>query len=89
VPLRDTRALEEWAEREKPPYSTWQRITAWVSELDTAPWRAPSVPFPELSDLPHYEVRYAEIPATDGVTVFYRRVFDGEFVDIIDVAQVH
>ena len=44
--------------------------------------------FPELSDPPHYEVRYAEIPATDGVTVFYRRVFDGEFVDIIDVAQV-
>lgn len=48
----------------------------------------PAFPFPELSDPPHYEVRYAEIPATDGVTVFYRRVFDGEFVDIIDVAHV-
>ena len=33
MPLRDTRALEEWAERENPPYSTWQRIAAWTRLL--------------------------------------------------------
>jgi hypothetical protein len=64
--------------REDPSYSTWQVVNLWVEDLASAPWQAPSTPFPELSDLPNYEVRIAEVPNSDGVEVFYRREFTGE-----------
>jgi hypothetical protein len=85
VPLRDSDALNEWATRHDPPFSIWSIVSSWVAELDSTPWLAPSVPFEELSDPPRYEVRYAELPDTNGVVIFYRRYFDGEIVDLIDV----
>ena len=87
MPLRDTDALEEWAQRENPPYMTWRIVSAWVSSLESTPWQAPSVPFPELSDLPNFEVRIAQIPGTDGIEVFYRRTFSGEVIDLIWVGR--
>jgi hypothetical protein len=88
VPLRDTAALEEWGERENPPYLTWRIVSEWITGLAAAPWQAPSVPFPELSDPPRYEVRTAEVPDTDGVEVFYRRTFTGEVIDLVWIGRL-
>src|SRR5579863_9752050 len=88
VPLRDTSALHEWGSRENPPYSTWQIVELWVNGLNTTPWQAPSIPYAEISDLPKYEIRTAEVPDTDGVEIFYRREFDGEFIDLIWVGKL-
>jgi hypothetical protein len=60
-----------------------------VAELDSTAWLAPNVPFEELSDPPRYEVRYAEPPDTNGVVIFYRRYFDGEIVDLMEVTGLH
>jgi hypothetical protein len=61
----------------------------WLARRDSRPpeerGHDPSVPFEELSDPPRFEVRYAELPDTNGVVIFYRRYFDGEIVDRIDV----
>ncbi|MDZ4825526.1 MAG: hypothetical protein SGJ13_03570 [Actinomycetota bacterium] len=88
MPLRNTEALDEWARRENPPYTTWRIVSEWIQSLDATPRQAPSVPFPELSDLPHFEVRYAEPHGTDGVAAFYRREFLGEVVDLIWVGRL-
>ncbi len=66
----------------------WRLVNRWVAELDQAPWRAPSTPFPELSQPPHFEYRTAEITGSDGIEVFYRREFDGEVVDLVWVGRV-
>lgn len=87
MPLRDIDALDEWARRENPPYATWRNVNEWVQSLADAPWRAPSVPFPELSDPPIYEYRTAVVPGTDGVEIIFQRYFDGEIVDLIWVGQ--
>jgi hypothetical protein len=88
VGLRDVSALDEWGRREDPPYSTWQLVSLWIAGLATAPWQAPSTPFPELSELPEYEVRVAEVPGSGGVEVFYRREFADEAVDVIWVGRL-
>jgi hypothetical protein len=80
-------ALYEWGRRENPPYLAWEIVKSWIEELDVSPWQAPSTPFPELSDPPIYECRTAVIADTDGVDVFYRRQFDGEFIDLIWVGR--
>ena len=83
MPLRERSAFYEWGGRENPKYLTWQIVNLWIERLELSPWQAPSTPFPELSDLPQYEVRVAEVPNSDGVEVFYRREFIGEIVDLI------
>ena len=85
MPLRNVDALNEWATREDPPFSIWSIVSSWVAELDSTPWLAPSIPFGELSAPPVYEVRYAELPDTNGVVVFYRRFFDGEIIDLMTI----
>jgi len=88
VPLPDKSALREWGQRENPPYVTWQIVDLWINKLNSAPWQAPTIPFPEMSDLPHYEIRAAEIPGTDGVEIVYRPEFEGELIDLIWVGKI-
>lgn len=80
-------ALEDWARREDPPHSVWQTVRRWVEGLAVAPWRAPSTPFPELSDPPRYEFRTAQLDEAGGVEVVYKRYYDGEIVDLIWVGR--
>ena len=88
MPLRDVSPLAEWARREDPRYSVWRTVAGWVALLDTDPWRSPSRPLPEMSDLPHYEIRTAEVKGSGGVEVLYRRTFEGEVVDLLWVGAV-
>lgn len=87
MPLGDIAALDEWAERENPRYLTWRAVRGWIAGLADAPWQAPSVPFPELSDPPSFEIRIAEVPGTEGVEVFYKHRFDDGLVDLVWVGQ--
>ncbi len=85
--MRDITALEAWARLDDPGYSIWRTVSEWVGGLAVAPWQAPSIPFPELSDLPRYEIRSAEVPESGGVEVFCRHEYDGEAVDLIWVGS--
>jgi hypothetical protein len=55
-------------------------VRSWINNLGTAPWQAPSIPFPELSDQPHYEVRSAAVPDSGGIEVFYRHDYIRDLV---------
>lgn len=83
MPLRDTRALRDWAIRATPADDRWNRVVAWIAELHTEPYRNPSVPDESRSDRPNYEVRTAE--PVDGIEIDYLRVYNGDFVDLLRV----
>ncbi len=57
----------------------------WVQAAGDAPWLAPSIPFPELSDQPISEMRSVVVPGSDGVEVFYRHSYATGAVDVVDV----
>jgi hypothetical protein len=84
VPLRDTRALRDWATTASPSDEVWERVHLWIVGLDERPWRAPSVPDEDRSDRPNYEVRRAQVDGTN-VTVEFRRIYNGELVDLLAV----
>lgn len=68
----------------------WRPVRDWVGRLGDAPWQAPSVPFPEVSDQPNYEIRMALLSDLDGVEgqwveVFYKQIYEGQIVDLIFV----
>jgi hypothetical protein len=86
VPLRDTAAFDEWVERVRPSAELTDRVWEWIRGLDATPWQAPSIPFPELSDQPEYEVRSAEVA---GVDVFYRHEYATGNVDLIGISLGH
>ena len=64
-------------------------VEDWVAGLASASWQAPSVPFPELSSQPDYEVRSAVVPGSGGVEVFYRTTYvSGGSFDVVDLIAV-
>jgi hypothetical protein len=83
VPLRDTRALRDWAISSNPADDVWNGVVAWVAELHTAPYRAPSTPDESRSDRPNYEVRRAEPVQT--VQIEYLHVYNGDLIDLLRV----
>ena len=86
MPLRDTAAFDEWVERANPSKELSEPVWEWIQGLEGTPWQAPSVPFPELSDQPDYEVRSAEV---GGVDVFYRHEYATGNVDLIGISLGH
>ena len=84
MPLRDTRALRDWAIAARPIDETWQRVHLWIVAAGTESYRAPSVPDESRSDRPNYEVRTVQIPDT-AVVVEYLHTYNGDFVDILSV----
>lgn len=87
MPFGDVAALDEWGERDKPPYLTWRAVRDWIAGLADARMAGPSVRFPELSDPPLYEIRIAEVPDTDGIEVFYKHQFADGLVDLVWVGR--
>lgn len=85
--LRDIEAYREWIAREVPSAIADRAVRTFLAQLGDIPWRAPSVPIPELSDQPEYEVRTArlDIPGEPAVRVWYRYVYAAEDVDLIAV----
>lgn len=85
MPLGDVAPLIEWRDSTNPLQERWNIVRLWVEMAGQTPWLSPSIPFPELSDQPHYEVRSAVIPYSEGVEVFHRHTYADDRVDIIAV----
>ena len=88
MPLRDIAALSRWIEREAPS-DTAQRVARhFLAEVGDESWRHPSVPIPELSDQPEFEVRQAAL-GVEGerrpVLIWYRHFYATDVVDVIAI----
>jgi hypothetical protein len=66
---------------------TYRAVRAWILGLDDAPWQASSVPLPGFSGPPVYEIRFAKVPDTDGIEVFYKHQFADGLVDLVWVGR--
>lgn len=84
MPLRDTRALRDWAISAAPGDGIWDLVHHWVMAAGSEPWKAPSVPDESRSDRPNYEARTAVIPNTT-VVVEYIHVYNGQFADLLGI----
>ena len=82
APTRGKR-FYRWAQTAAPHVRSIVRT--WIAELGDQPWQFPSVPIPELSNPPAYEIRTAIVPDTT-VLVVYRREFQGEIIDLHEVS---
>lgn len=60
--LRDVSEVRRWVELERPLDPAQRVARHFLAELGDESWRYPSVPIPELSDQPVYEVRRATLP---------------------------
>jgi hypothetical protein len=87
MPLGSASEFHEWIKRDNPPYVEARLVENWIIEASEAPWSAPSVPIPEMSDQPRYEVRAAVIPGTDHVEVIYRQTYATRVIDLIWVGR--
>jgi len=89
VALRDIHAFQAWIERESPSSTARSIARTFIAELGDRPWRAPSVPIPELSQQPEYEVRTATI-AVQGegdLSIWWLHVYATETIDLIAVTN--
>jgi hypothetical protein len=89
VPLREIGAFAEWIEREAPSRRARSVARTFIAELGDEPWRAPSVPVPELSSQPEYEVRSAllVVEGEADVQVWYLYAYASGNVDLIAVTN--
>ena len=87
--LRDVAVFHEWVASEQPTRTACRIARAFIAELGDRPWRAPSVPIPELSDQPHHEVRFAalEVTGEPDVHVWYRHEYATGDVDLIAITH--
>jgi hypothetical protein len=88
VALRDIRAFDAWSAHADSIDGEWRAVRHWISGLATASYQAPSIPVPELSEQPTYEVREAIVPGSGGVYVLYRSFYgEADLVDLIAVGS--
>lgn len=87
--LRDISEYARWTERERPSSAARSVARSFIAELGDRPWRAPSVPVPEMSNQPEYEIRTASLPV-DGernVSIWYLHHYVTGDVDLIAVTS--
>ena len=89
MPLRDVDEYHAWIERESPSRSARSVARTFIVELADRSWRAPSVPIPELSNQPEYEVRTAalELEGEQNVRIWWIHVYATGAVDLIAVTN--
>ncbi len=86
--LRDTRAFDAWSANSASSDDEWRAVRDWIIGLATASYQAPSIPVPELSEQPTYEVREAIVPRSGGVFILYRCFYgESDLVDLIAVGS--
>lgn len=85
--LRDVRAFDAWSIYGSYADQEWLAVRDWIAVLAERSYQAPSIPVPELSEQPTYEVREAEIPYSGGVYIMYR-CFYGQ-PDVVDLISVN
>ena len=82
--LRDVTAYYDWLRVCTPSRPRISRVRTYIAELGTMPWRAPSVPWPEISRYPVFEFRYAWLWDV-GTEIIYVHHFEGDDVDLVHV----
>lgn len=89
MPLGSIAEFHEWLERETPSAAAWSIARSFIAELGDAPWRAPSVHLPDLSEQPAFEVRAASltVPEEADVRILYRHTYETSVIDILDVTN--
>lgn len=67
----------------------WSVVRTFIATIGDEPWRAPSVPDPDLSEQPFFEVRSASlaVPEERSVLVEYRHDYVRGVVDLMSVRQ--
>jgi len=86
VPLRDVQTFDAWSQYATSTDEEWAAVRDWIAGLATKSNQAPSIPVPELSEQPTYEVREATIPYSGGVYTVYRCFYGQE--DTVDLIVV-
>jgi hypothetical protein len=89
VPLRDLSEFHGWLRRESPSKAARSVARTFIAEIGDEPWRAPSVPLPDLSNQPEYEVRKASLPVSGEaeVHIWYVHAYATGNIDIIAVTN--
>lgn len=73
-------ALDEWLLADRPSNPVWDAVVEWIGGLADAPWQAPSVPRPDLSEQAFSESRVATVPNAEGTAVWYLASYRRPFV---------
>jgi hypothetical protein len=89
VPLREIGEFHEWIRREQPSARAISSARTFIAELGDEPWRSPSVPIPDLSNQPEYEVRVAalDVAGEPSVWVWFLHAYATGNVDIVAVTN--
>lgn len=79
----------EWLERDEPSEPVRIAVGTFLAALDERPYIYPSVPIPEQSCQPVYQVREAqlEVPSEPDVWVQYRHVYASDEIMILDIRR--
>lgn len=87
MPLGSISEYFAWIERESPSVEAQEVTRAFLLEFDERPWAAPSVPVPEVSNQPEYEVRTVSLhlPSGSAVTVWWEHIYATGDVDLLAV----
>ncbi len=84
--LRDCRAFDAWSVYGGATDTQWEIVRDWIGALAVRSYQAPSIPIPDLSAQPTYEVREATVPYSGGIYVLYRCFYMGD--QSVDLANV-
>lgn len=90
MPLRDIEQYHRWVARERPSVTAQDTARYFLLDVGIESWRYPSIPLPDLSGQPEYEVRQAELPVTGEdrpVVLWYRHFYANDDVDVIAVTN--
>lgn len=89
MPLREIGEFHTWIRREQPTARAISATRTFIAELGDEPWRSPSVPIPDLSNQPEYEVRVAAVDVADEppVWVWYLHAYATGNVDIVIITN--
>ena len=83
MPLRNADAWFDWINSYDPPPDVRHRVGSWINEMIDAPWLAPSIPLPDISNQPVYEVRQAVVPDSQETQVYYLHVYADDGVSLL------
>lgn len=83
MPLRNVEAFHEWVRNSEPSPAVRNGVRRWIAELGDRSWQEPSVPMPEVSNPPVYEVRWAVLTMAGSVSVVYRHWYGSDDIDLI------
>lgn len=88
--LRDVEEYRRWVEREGPSPAAQRVVRLFLAEVGDQAWKVPSVPIPEMSRQPEFEVRQAEL-VVDGenrpAVIWCRHTYVNDAVDVIAVSN--